>query len=871
MKHNIIRKLFSLILITFLMISLVPEPVYGAPEAEESEAEVLVIPEDAIYLSTIEDLFLLAENCMDDDWSVGKTVVLQNDIDLSGVEFYGIPTFGGNFYGEGHSIKGWSVEYKQSVVGFFRYTQSDALIKDLHIEGNIHPEGSAKIVGTIVGCNGGAIKNCSFTGEVSGKEIIGGMVGLNKASSLIEYCTVNGKVYGNHYIGGIVGENKGVIRQCVNLAQINAEVDHNSLGMSIELDLSNLSAKETIDTATNIGGIAGTSTGVIRECENCADVGYKKMGHNVGGIVGSQNGYVVDCTNFAKIEGSDGVGGIAGQTRPNIVLEFGPDPVQTMKKEMNSLKKSINDLTNSMDEDSLEKDTKIQEMQDALSSLENTKIPETGEYDKDKLDSVLNEFSNSMNSMESVDSINLSTEIDIEDVSRYDKTSDTIGKISGCINYGEIAGENAVAGIAGKCDAEMLMSEDDIDVKGKESMNLNGRIRLVLRDCKNFGTISANKKYVGGIAGQMAIGAILDCYNVGHMDALSADYVGGIAGNCDTYISDCISKNMIAGADYVGGIVGCGVEVLNCYALVDIAAGTEYVGSIIGGMENLPSADNTLVSNNFYCYVDTDLGGIDGINYKGATARITFEDFVALENLDEMFKTVDVRFTVEGQEDIVLTIDLGRDVKLENVPVVKVSDEDRYDWEYVKPVTSKTLAMNEVEEIYYLSEERLSHIYFNQIYRAVIDAKHMVSAGTNKTADGRAMVLAVGAFDQATTVTLSNVLKQNPEVNGVAVIENWQVSISNIGVEKLHYRIPEGVDAEHLVLYIRDAQGNWSEREFSVEGSFMVFEFTDNEFGFALQQKADYGKMIIIGVGVVVAVALFITISKKKKSNKVKQ
>ncbi len=907
MKHNWIKKLYCFILVAFLMVSLVPATVYAAPDTEEKEE--VVFPEDAIYLSTVEDLLALAENCIDDDWSVGKTIVLQNDIDLSGVDFFGIPTFGGTFYGDGHKILGWTVEYKRSVVGFFRYTQSKAVVQDLHIDGNIHPKGSASIVGTIAGCNGGTIKNCSFTGEVSGKEIIGGIAGLNKTSSLIENCTVNGKVYGNHYIGGIAGENKGVIRQCTNLAEINAEVDHNSLGMSLEVDLNSLGSKETIDTATNIGGIAGTSTGVIRECENHANVGYKKMGHNVGGIVGSQNGYVVDCINYGKVEGSDGVGGIVGQFMPNIVLEFGPDPVKTMTNKMNSMKNSMNEMKSSIGElefdlsdGSIDMSAEMNDLKDALESLDSWDRPEIGEFDPDRLDSLKNDFSNSFDKiydesaeisnitdsfevaskmenmmsemegmMSSMDSMNLSTEISIEDVSRYDKESDTIGKVAGCINYGEIAGENGVAGIAGNCDSEMLMSKDDVDVQGEESMNISGSIRLVLRDCKNFGTISANKEYVGGIAGQMVQGAILDCYNIGHMDALNAEYVGGIAGNCDTYISGCISKNIIAGADYVGGITGCGVEVLNCYAFVDIAAGTEYVGSIIGGMEELPSADSSLVSNNYYCYVGMDRGGIDGINYKGATARISFEDFVLLENLNDMFKTVEVRFVVEGQDDIVLTVDLGRDVELEDVPVVKVSDSDRYDWEYVKPVTSETLAMDEVEEIYYLSEERLSHIYFNQTYEAIIDAKHMVSEGTNKTADGHTIVLAVGAFDQTTTVTLTDVLKQNPEVNGAAVIENWQVSISNIGVEKLHYRIPEGVDAEHLVLYVRDHEGNWSKREFSVEGSFMIFEFTDSNFGFALAETSGNGFFIGIIAAVVVVIIIAVLISKKRKQRVVKK
>lgn len=914
MKHNWIKTLYCFVLTAFLMVSLVPVTVYAAPDTEESDAEEIVIPEDAIYLSTADDILALAENCIDDDWSIGKTIVLANDIDMSGVEFKGIPTFGGTFYGQGHVISGLDTNYEASVVGFFRYTQSKAVIDDLHVEGMIQPEGTSTIVGGIVGENGGMIQNCSFTGTVSGKEIIGGIAGLNKASSLIENCTVNGKVYGNHYIGGIVGENKGVIRQCSNLAEVNAEVDHNSLGMSLELDLNSLTDKESMDMATNIGGIAGTSTGVIRECKNEANVGYKKMGHNVGGIVGSQNGYVVDCTNFGKVEGSDGVGGIAGQFMPNIVLEFGPDPIETMQNKMNSMmnsmKDSMNEMKNSMSElefglsdGSLDMSAEMNEIKESLESLEDWRDPETGEVDPDMLDSLLNDFSDSFDKiydesaeitnitesldisskmddmmsemesmMSSMGSMEMSTEIDIQDVSRYDREKDTVGKISSCINYGEVAGENGVAGIAGNCDSEMMMSEDDIQTVGEESMSISGSIRLVLRDCKNFGTISANKEYVGGIAGQMVQGAILNCYNVGNMDALNANYVGGIAGNCDTYISDCISKNIIAGADYVGGIAGCGVEVLDCYAFVDIAAGTEYVGSIIGGMEELPDADSTLVSENYYCYAGADRGGIDGINYKGATARITLEDFLALESIPGMFKVVSIRFVAEGQGDAEMAVGVGENLALEEIPVLEVEDNEMYSWVYVKPVTSETLGMNETEEVLYLSEQRLTGILFDQTYEAEFEAKHMVSQGEEKTEDNHSIILAVGAFDKNTTVTLTDMLANENVIDKVTLKENWQVTISNIGVKKLHYRIPTDMQADKIQLFVKDASGTWREREYIVEGSYIVFDFAESETGFALAETSNSGLYVeIIAAAVIVVIIIGVVVSKKRKQRVVKK
>ena len=111
MKHKMKNVFSSCLLAVCMMISLVPMITYADPDTE-----TVVIPEDAIYLSTADDVLTLAENCIDDNWSIGKTVVLENDIDMSDVVFRGIPTFGGTFYGQGYVISGLSAEYEASVV-----------------------------------------------------------------------------------------------------------------------------------------------------------------------------------------------------------------------------------------------------------------------------------------------------------------------------------------------------------------------------------------------------------------------------------------------------------------------------------------------------------------------------------------------------------------------------------------------------------------------------------------------------------------------------------------------------------------------------------------------------------------------------------
>ena len=77
--------------------------------------------ENTITIETAQDLAELSKNCSLDSWSQGKTVLLAGDIDLTGTDFRPIPTFGGTFDGQGHTISGLLVTGNGNVQGLFRY------------------------------------------------------------------------------------------------------------------------------------------------------------------------------------------------------------------------------------------------------------------------------------------------------------------------------------------------------------------------------------------------------------------------------------------------------------------------------------------------------------------------------------------------------------------------------------------------------------------------------------------------------------------------------------------------------------------------------------------------------------------------------
>ena len=885
------KRLWAFALVACMMLSCIP---VNAHATETEEVEEIVIPEDAIYLATPEDLLTFAENCVSDAWSREKVFVLKNDINLQGVDFKPIPSFGGTFLGQDFTISGVRLTGEQSAQGFFRYLQKTALVENLHVKGAVQPAKSGNLdIGGIAGVNSGTLRNCSFTGTVSGTERIGGVVGRNKVSGVIEGCVSSGLVYGDHYIGGIAGENVGVIRSCVNKAEVNTHVDHNSVSaMMSSLSLENFTARESTSDATNLGGIAGTSSGVIRNCENQANVGYEKMGYNVGGIAGSQIGYITDCTNHGRINGSQGVGGIVGQFKPNAVLNMGENYMSELMDQMIGLMGSMSGMMNSMEGMMGNMAFDKENMEESMDMLK-----DPANWDPDSINAAVNEMSNSFNNMyqdmmasgskmtgqmssmmgsmsgmvETMEKLNEGLNIKIIDISKEDTLENTVAKVSNCVNYGGIHGEHYVGGIAGIADIEDTTAQNDI--QGALNFSTEGEMimRLVIRDCRNAGRISAAKMYAGGVVGNMVIGAVFNGMNTGSIDALNANYVGGIAGSSETYIADSFSRSILAGDTYVGGIAGFGTEVIRCYAITDIAAATKCAGGILGYTDPLPDEEMGLVLENRYYLTGENLGGIDGICYDGATAPMTIEEFLAIETLDDCFRTVTIRFIAEGQQDTVLTVNLGKSLAVAKIPQLEVGDNELYHWVLQNSVTAETLATGQLPQVQYISKDRLTNILFDQTYEAAFDAKNTVVASEEKSESGRSLALAVGAFEQDTKLNLIDITENESSVNGVPVLETWQVTMADIGVEKLHYQIPDGIDAEHIVLYIKDISGNWVQRDFTVEGSYMIFSFTHGESGFALEVKPveELPVMTIVtGAGAVILLLIAIKSIKKRKGKK---
>ncbi len=330
MKKNNFTRVASLLLAVLLLLPL------GLP--------VLAAEAKTVTISTPEDLIELAARCSSDAYSKGLAVRLTTDLDLSGTEV-SIPVFLGVFDGGDHTVRGLRLHGSTSRYALFSLIQSGAIVKNLHLEGEVTPTGTQSAVGGLAGENYGRIENCTFTGAVIAGDSVGGIAGKNGSGGTIVDCSVSGAVRGSSFTGGIAGQNMGTLLRCASSAAVNTAVTEDNVSLpGMESTLYSLLKREEVtETAvtSDTGGITGYSTGILQSCTNTGTVGYPHVGYNVGGIAGRQNGYMASCVNHGTVQGRKDVGGIVGQMAPDITLHYSSGGIDELQTELNKLQTLI--------------------------------------------------------------------------------------------------------------------------------------------------------------------------------------------------------------------------------------------------------------------------------------------------------------------------------------------------------------------------------------------------------------------------------------------------------------------------------------------------------------------------------------------------
>ena len=154
------------------------------------------------------------------DWD--SVFVLENNIDMSGVDSYHpVTQFGGFFDGHGYSVSNLSIDSEllgnSGQLGFIGNIKEGGIVKELIITG-----GSIKgqnQIGGLCGSNSGLISKCSFNGVVTGETYSGGLCGDNEGT--LELSNSKGQVTSGKYSGGLCGYNNGSINDCYSQANVS--------------------------------------------------------------------------------------------------------------------------------------------------------------------------------------------------------------------------------------------------------------------------------------------------------------------------------------------------------------------------------------------------------------------------------------------------------------------------------------------------------------------------------------------------------------------------------------------------------------------------------------------------------------------------
>lgn len=160
-----------------------------------------------------------------------------------------------------------------------------------------------------------AVKNCSFYGEVKGKDYTGGIVGEINRLGQITQCVNYGEISGGQKTGGIVGkvmnkDDEPWVNECANVGAVAGGQFVGGIVGYISADGNEAKDWTKIARCGNYGAITASSGG-----DGC-----------VGGIVGncdSDKIRVNDCANHGNITGNGsfkGIGGIAGSLGKDGIL-----------------------------------------------------------------------------------------------------------------------------------------------------------------------------------------------------------------------------------------------------------------------------------------------------------------------------------------------------------------------------------------------------------------------------------------------------------------------------------------------------------------------------------------------------------------------
>lgn len=267
---------------------------------------------DGIYhIYNAKGLQAWAQEIIADANVLNKDVILEKDIDLTGVEWTPVGSdkntgtgYAGDFNGNGKFIYNLVVESNASNVGFFGGLAAGGTVHDVKFaNAKVSSSNGASYVGVVAGASLGKIEDCNVrNSEVSGN--YAGAITGNNSLQVNECNALDVQVTATYAAGGIAGVNYGKIEYCTlsghstivangsspRAGGIVGETAEQS-GVTTSGRLLKCAVDGAIISATWAGGIAGeNSFGIVAQCV-ANDVTVIHQASNASSYLGGVVGY----------------------------------------------------------------------------------------------------------------------------------------------------------------------------------------------------------------------------------------------------------------------------------------------------------------------------------------------------------------------------------------------------------------------------------------------------------------------------------------------------------------------------------------------------------------------------------------------------
>lgn len=314
------------------------------------------------YISTAKQLAGVAYLSNSQNYTFSdKSIILQNDIDLSKHYWKAIQTFSGVLDGKGHAIDYIMVkaDIEQEFVLFLKWLDRGKIQNltigencNIQIEGadSYYPKISfcleMREYSVIDNCVNKAnihvvrasvapfcgnmfetctISNCDNYGDIyaEGGDASGFVANVERTNSYVEpgtifNCNNYGTISSSYTAAGIAGTCYGNIKKCSNHGALknieNKEWQGPCYGITgyLEGEISDCKNTVSFSSKGSAAGIAGGVSGIMTRCNNSGNI---KADYCAGGILGGQSDQatISDCYNTGNIEGGTYAGGIIGE------------------------------------------------------------------------------------------------------------------------------------------------------------------------------------------------------------------------------------------------------------------------------------------------------------------------------------------------------------------------------------------------------------------------------------------------------------------------------------------------------------------------------------------------------------------------------